>query len=323
MGARVYDPQIGRFLSVDPLLDVFPSHSPYSYSFNNPISYSDPSGLAPEKEKGGGNKIQGFPFFEKSFEQYCIENEMAILKFDLLMTVARMNDVADKFIEEYTKKYSAGGGGDFAPTDRTGTNESENGTKKMTKEQKDRIMSNFQIDICDEVADKGEALANFWEAFWEANSEMTQEEFDYYTRDEKIVVNIMGDNDFKLRYKDGRIGSSLTLDWHIELFFPESIFRDNFDWNDKSHVYPIDPFNKPFYNNYNLTSVIQHELGHGFGAWKMGISEYNSIASFYKENWAISYVNKSYRNDFGVPLEQFKSDPFFGIFNWFYKGHNP
>jgi len=46
-----------------------------------------------------------------------------------------------------------------------------------------------------------------------------------------------------------------------------------------------------------LTSIIQHELGHGFGAWKMGISEYNSIASFYKENWAISYVNKSYRND--------------------------
>ncbi len=57
MGARVYDPQIGRFLSVDPLLDVFPSHSPYSYSFNNPISYTDPSGLAPEKEKGGGNTV--------------------------------------------------------------------------------------------------------------------------------------------------------------------------------------------------------------------------------------------------------------------------
>ena len=73
MGARVYDPQIGRFLSVDPLLVAFPSHSPYSYSFNNPISYTDPSGLAPEKEKGGGNKIQIHMFqFEKCYEEWTI-----------------------------------------------------------------------------------------------------------------------------------------------------------------------------------------------------------------------------------------------------------
>ena len=53
MGMRVYDPTIGRFLSVAPLSEAFPNQSPYSYSFNNPISYKDPSGLAPEKEKGG------------------------------------------------------------------------------------------------------------------------------------------------------------------------------------------------------------------------------------------------------------------------------
>lgn len=311
----MYDPQIGRFLLVDPLLDAFPIHSPYSYSFNNPISYSDPSGLAPEKEKGGGNKIQGFPFFEKSFEQYCIQNEMAILKFDLLMTVARMNEEADKFIEEYTKKYSAGGGGDSAPTDRTGTDESDNGAKKMTKEQKDRIMSNFQIDICDEVADKGEALANFWEAFWEANSEMTQEEFDYYTRDEKFVVNIMGDNDFKLRYKDGRIGSSLTLDEHIELFFPESIFGDNFDWKKGNDffegplIYQLNSKDKfGFFDSrlLDLSSVIQHELGHGFSNWMIGPSIYNSIESDMRENWSIWYTNWSYRKENNIQFESYK-----------------
>ncbi|OGU58035.1 MAG: hypothetical protein A2X64_00435 [Ignavibacteria bacterium GWF2_33_9] len=58
IGARRYDPEIGRFLSVDPLLEAFPNQSPYSYSFNNPLSYRDPSGLAPEKEKGGKNQIQ-------------------------------------------------------------------------------------------------------------------------------------------------------------------------------------------------------------------------------------------------------------------------
>jgi len=61
-----YNPSLGRFLSADPLLEAFPNQSPYSYSFNNPLSYRDPSGLAPEKEKGGKNQIQmkKFTFIE-------------------------------------------------------------------------------------------------------------------------------------------------------------------------------------------------------------------------------------------------------------------
>jgi RHS repeat-associated protein len=47
IGARQYDPETGRFTSPDPLLkptDPQQMHG-YSYSDNNPISYSDPSGL--------------------------------------------------------------------------------------------------------------------------------------------------------------------------------------------------------------------------------------------------------------------------------------
>jgi hypothetical protein len=45
--------------------------------FNNPISYSDPTGLAPEKEKGGGNRLMGiFDFsiikiINQIFRKYC------------------------------------------------------------------------------------------------------------------------------------------------------------------------------------------------------------------------------------------------------------
>jgi RHS repeat-associated protein len=47
MGGRVYDPNLGRFLSAD-IIVQFPyfsqSYNRYSYTFNNPLSHTDPSG---------------------------------------------------------------------------------------------------------------------------------------------------------------------------------------------------------------------------------------------------------------------------------------
>jgi RHS repeat-associated protein len=44
-GFRIYDPRLGRFKSVDPLLQKFPWNSPYSYSEGDPINYIDLDGL--------------------------------------------------------------------------------------------------------------------------------------------------------------------------------------------------------------------------------------------------------------------------------------
>ncbi|WP_409029386.1 RHS repeat domain-containing protein [Gracilimonas sediminicola] len=47
MGARYYDPIIGRFLQIDPYAAKFPNVSPYVYALNNPVNMWDPDGRAP------------------------------------------------------------------------------------------------------------------------------------------------------------------------------------------------------------------------------------------------------------------------------------
>ncbi|MCX4819014.1 polymorphic toxin-type HINT domain-containing protein [Streptomyces sp. NBC_01142] len=58
LGAREYDSTIGRFLSVDPLMDLAdPQHlNGYTYSENNPVTYSDPTGLRKADCEGGWGK---------------------------------------------------------------------------------------------------------------------------------------------------------------------------------------------------------------------------------------------------------------------------
>jgi RHS repeat-associated protein len=49
LGAREYDPTLGRFLSVDPIMDLADPQQMHGYTYanNNPITFSDPTGLRP------------------------------------------------------------------------------------------------------------------------------------------------------------------------------------------------------------------------------------------------------------------------------------
>ena len=59
-GARYYTPEIGIWLSVDPLSDKYPSLSPYAYCANNPVILVDPDGreiVTTETTTGGKTNV--------------------------------------------------------------------------------------------------------------------------------------------------------------------------------------------------------------------------------------------------------------------------
>ncbi|CAM3102324.1 hypothetical protein STSO111631_00560 [Stackebrandtia soli] len=86
VGAREYDPDLGRFISDDPVFDVSEPQSwnGYAYANNSPISFSDASGtkwdgLPVGGGGGGGGSGQGVePFFEFLWDLTGIPDAIAL-----------------------------------------------------------------------------------------------------------------------------------------------------------------------------------------------------------------------------------------------------
>ncbi|MFT3676840.1 MAG: RHS repeat-associated core domain-containing protein [Chitinophagaceae bacterium] len=59
-GMRIYDPRLGKFLSVDPLLEEYPMFTPYQFASNRPIDGIDMDGMEWKPVHGANGNIVGY-----------------------------------------------------------------------------------------------------------------------------------------------------------------------------------------------------------------------------------------------------------------------
>ncbi len=118
MRGRMYDPKIGRFLSVDPVIEnalEVGTWNPHSYVLNRPLSLVDPTGLAAEnpEEEDGGEEISaddsaGPPDDEEGFV-YWLLTEFLGLDFSDTEDIPEGEEIAesvgDGLVDHYVQSY--------------------------------------------------------------------------------------------------------------------------------------------------------------------------------------------------------------------------
>ncbi len=92
-GARMYEPGICRFMTMDPLCEKYYSISPYAYCHNNPVRYIDPDGRTVEADSLSQMNIINTVTPEEA--EYIQFDENGVINVDL---INKCNSTSENFL---------------------------------------------------------------------------------------------------------------------------------------------------------------------------------------------------------------------------------
>ncbi len=279
MGFRIYSEEIGRFLSPDPLFEKFAEWTPYHFAFNNPIMYSDPSGLEPKKEKSEAKLLVApdnhfddaglFAMLNNMFEQ-----QMKALKLrqdeELGKAIGLWNSFC-RWKDDMWNKSQGGGrlGSGEKVNSTTTTLDKSNNKKKASKEKVNKETGKIDFESDDARNEKKERLRQKLQ-FKGGTSEEQEKTLDYltdhvpeeYMETGRIITIDIGldASGIATLYKDlgYEYESDILLGLHraVEgiIYLPNEFIKGTDTWS------YIDENGN--YQGYKLWMVVAHEFGH-------------------------------------------------------------
>ena len=309
LGFRMYDNETGRFTTPDLLWSAFPAQTPYHYAYNSPLTYRDPTGLAPEKEKEG--------------------EELQNLEIDW----NRIYAIWDLIHYENDRRSNQGmTNADGSPMGRTGAFYIPNGMNGSTYEFISFVPTSFgYMGISVSIEPSGiaanQTAASVMNAFIGGINDILFADptfFDnLYGRDISIVIK--GFDQISYTDKDGNKQSG-ALGSHraIPNGSVVTLAGDVLTGNRKlpySDYYRNERNKSQSWKDFQNYSIIAHEFGHALHWQKieslgLGLSDFHSIPFDIRENYA-TYVENSFRTYF-IQMNRYNYSYSLNCWNWIF-----